>query len=495
MPRFTISVALRMLCGLLILVATGTTIVQWATYRSLDVVYPATQTIAGIPVGGLNRPQAAERIRAAYALPVEVRYQDSVFRVQPEDVGFRLNLEAMLERASPRRPSFWEFLWERPAGGNAIGAVPLLADLDAARLRAYIVEQIAARYDRTPTAAQPVLGGVDFVPGQAGMALDVEDTLRQLENGLHSPTQRIATIRGDPVPPGRPELTRLRTLLQSILQVDGFEGLAEISLADLRNGLRLDFASVHGSVLPAEMAFTAASTIKIPVMVSVFRRTPEPMPESVLQLVRQMIEASDNPSTDQVVQTVIDLTRGPLEVTRDLRSFGYQNTYWSGYFYDGAPLLELVQTPANQRTEFNTHPDVYNQTTAADMADLLAQIHACAQDGSGKLTATFPGEITQAKCRQMIEILKRNKLPVLIKAGLPEGTAVGHKHGWITGPDGLVHTFSDVALVQSPGGDYALAIYLYSDQQLLFDPANLLFARLSRAVYNYMQLPLPGSGG
>jgi hypothetical protein len=463
------------------------TIGQWEMYRTLGVTYPAAQTVASIAVGGLDRTQAAERIRAAYSFPVEIHYQESILQVRPEEVGFRLSLDAMLDHASPVKATFWGFLWYRPASTTAEAA--LQAELDPALLHAYIVEQIAARYDHAPTAAEPILGGVDFNPGQAGTALDVDDAARQVENALRSPTQRVVTLREEPVPPLRPETGLLRTMLQAILQGDGFEGLAEISLVDLRHNQRLDFASASGSVLPADIAFTAASTIKIPVMVSVFRRTPDPMPETVLQLVRQMIEASDNPSTDLVVQTVIDPNSGPLEVTRDLRALGYQNTYWSGYFYDGAPLLEFVSTPANQHPTFDTHPDVYNQTTAAEMADLLAQIHACAQDGSGKLTATFSGEITQAKCQQMIEILKGNDLPVLIKAGLPEGTPAGHKHGWITGSDGLVHTFSDVALVQSPGGDYALAIYLYSDQQLLFDPANLLFARLSRAVYNYVNLP------
>jgi beta-lactamase class A len=224
-------------------------------------------------------------------------------------------------------------------------------------------------------------------------------------------------------------------------------------------------------------------------MISVFRRLPEPAPETDLQLIRNMIEASDNPSTDLVVQTVIDATRGPLDVTSDLQALGYANTFWAGYFYDGAPLLEKFETPANRSPAYDVHPDIYNQTTSTDMADLLSEIERCARDGSGKLTATFPGEISQTECQQMIDILKGNWLPVLIKAGLPEGTSAGHKHGWISGPDDIVHTFSDVALVESPGTTYSLAIYLYSDEQLLFDPTNLLFARLSRVVYNFFNTP------
>jgi beta-lactamase class A len=277
----------------------------------------------------------------------------------------------------------------------------------------------------------------------------------------------------------------LQKALIQVLRLEGFHGLAEISVINTDNGEKLDLTVQDQQTLAEPVAFTAASTIKIPVMVSVFRRIPEPAPEGDLQLVRNMIEASDNPSTDLVVQTVIDEFQGPLEVTSDLQALGYQNTFWAGYFYDGAPLLRKFETPANRSPAYDVHPDIYNQTTSADMADLLREIERCARDGSGKLIQAFEGEITQSECQQMIEILKGNWLPVLIKAGLPEGTPAGHKHGWISGPDEIVHTFSDVALVEAPKATYALAIYLYSDEQLLFDPANLLFSRLSRVVYNF----------
>ena len=99
-------------------------------------------------------------------------------------------------------------------------------------------------------------------------------------------------------------------MLQQLLSVSGYHGLAEVYVADLQTGERLDFAVQDGQPVEPGVAFTAASTIKIPVMISVFRRSPEPVPEDVLQLVRQMIEASDNPSTDRVVQAVIDPVRG-----------------------------------------------------------------------------------------------------------------------------------------------------------------------------------------
>ena len=90
----------------------------------------------------------------------------------------------------------------------------------------------------------------------------------------------------------------------------------------------------------------------------------------------------------------------------------------------------------------------------------------------------------------MINLLIRNRLPVLITAGLPEGTTIAHKHGWITETDGLLHTISEDAIVYTPGGNYILTVYLWNKDQLLFDPANQLVADISRAVYNYFNQPL-----
>ena len=118
------------------------------------------------------------------------------------------------------------------------------------------------------------------------------------------------------------------------------------------------------------------------------------------------------------------------------------------------------------------------------MVTLLTAIHDCAQDGTGLLVDTFPGEITQSKCQYMLDVLKRNKIGVLTQAAVPEGTPVAHKHGWTEESDGYLHTLSDVAVVFAPDGDYIFVLYLYDRLQLLFDPGDELFAQLSQIVYN-----------
>jgi beta-lactamase class A len=90
----------------------------------------------------------------------------------------------------------------------------------------------------------------------------------------------------------------------------------------------------------------------------------------------------------------------------------------------------------------------------------------------------------------MLDYLAKNRIGVLIQAGLPEGTQIAHKHGWITEVDGVIHTISDAGIVYSPGGNYVLVVFLYHPVQLVFDTANLLTAQLSSAVYNFYNLTI-----
>ena len=77
---------------------------------------------------------------------------------------------------------------------------------------------------------------------------------------------------------------------------------------------------------------------------------------------------------------------------------------------------------------------------------LLEDIYHCTQSGGGALAAVFPDEITQAECQTMVDYLTQNYLPSLISAGVPEGTRVAHKHGWVT-YFGVMYTLGDAGIV------------------------------------------------
>lgn len=448
--------------------------------------------IAGVPVEGLSQQQAADRLTQAYSLPVELHYGNNIIHVKPAMIGFKPDLEGMLAAADMQRasqpfwPAFWDYLWNRlPAGGE----IPLRAKISDERLRTYLRTEIASRYDQSPVAGLPVAGSAEFQMGKMGTTLDIERAIALMDDALRSPTSRVVNLTYGNVNPPRPSFQNLQILLQQIIDAAGFDGLAELYLLDLQTNQEMHFAYRQGNSIAPNVAFTAASTIKIPIMVSVFRRLKEPPPNDVIQQVELMIEYSENDSADRLMESMIDKATGPLKITEDLQTLGFKNSFLGGYFYPGAPLLKRYSTPANQRTDVNTKPDIYNQTTVSEISMLLNDIYQCADTGGGALAAVFPGEISQNECRQMITYLTRNKIPVLITAGIPDGTTIAHKHGWVTEPaDGLIHSMSDAGIVYTPGGNFILSVFLYQPTQLVFDPANLMVAQMAKAIYNFYNL-------
>ncbi len=464
------------------------TVFELMQFSRIRNAFPPGMVIAGVPVGELNQQQAAERLIQSYGVPVELHYQDSVIQIKPALLGFELDLTAMLTVADLQRVNqpfwsdFWNFLWNRtttPAG------VPLSAKISEERMRAYLRDEIAARYDKAPTSAEPVPGSVNFQAGEPGIALDIDRAVVLIDNALRSPTSRVINLSYETIDPFRPSIQNLQILLQQVIDISGFDGLTEIYLSDLQTGQELSFAYQRGEQITPDISFTAASTVKIPIMISIFSRIGETPPEGVLDLIELMIERSENDPADELMRLVLDPTLGPLFVTEDIRTLGLENTFLAGHFYMQAPLLQRFDTPANTRTDISTDPDVYNQTTPAEMGMLLEDIYQCAERGGGTLAAVFPGEITQSECQLMISYLSLNRIGVLIQAGMPDGNRLAHKHGWITESDGLIHTIADVGIAYTPGGNYVLSIFMHDANQLVWEPTNLLMAQLSKAIYNY----------
>jgi beta-lactamase class A len=484
---------LRWVSAFFILAAVVLTAFQLVVYSRIRSTLSSGLVIAGVPVGGLDRQQAAQRIIEAYATPVELHYGEAVIQLSPSVVDFQLDTESMLAAGDIQRTQqvfwqgFWDFLWNRSSKPEEI---PLRSSYSEARLRTYLEEEIAKRYDKPPESAVPIVGTVNFQSGKPGTTLDINGSILLIENALKSLSSRVVSLPLQQTDPSRPAFQNLQVLLKQTIDLAGFDGLAGIYLLDLQNVQEIHFAYQKGQEIPVQpdIAFTASSIMKIPIMVSVFRRLGENPDEETLKLLSDMIDKSGNEAADWLMDRVIADNRSPLVVGQDMKILGLDNTFLAGYFYEGAPLLATVQTPANQRTDINTDPDPYSQTTPTDIGMLLEDIYQCADANGGALLAAFPGEITQAECQQMIDYLAQNKIGVLIEAGVPDGTKVAHKHGWVS-TNGIINTIGDAGIVYTPGGNYVLVIFLHHPDQLVWEPASKLLSELSRAVYNYYNLP------
>ncbi|MFO7259867.1 MAG: serine hydrolase [bacterium] len=254
------------------------------------------------------------------------------------------------------------------------------------------------------------------------------------------------------VQPGDPEATfaRLETELRARIAQEAPAEVA-VALVDLATGLRLgigDTVTMH-----------AASTMKVPVLLELIRQveagrlsldaripvvnefrsiadgstyalSPEDDSDTELydavgqerpirELARRMIVRSSNLATNNLISYVT-----PDSIARTLARLGAP----------GMRVLRGVEDgPAYARGMNNT-------TTAAAFARVLEAIARCE-------------EVSRAGCEEMIDILAAQEFNEMIPAGLPPGTRVAHKTGWIT----RIH--HDGGIVFPPGREpYVLVV-------------------------------------
>jgi beta-lactamase class A len=483
------SLFLRGVSLVFILLAAVVTIIQVVQYSVSRYNYPPDMTIGNVPVGGLDPQAAAQRLFQVYALPIEIHYGEAVIDLDPTLIGFQLNTDSMLAAADLQRTGasfwggFWDYVWNRRSPTRQI---PLVSSYSEPRLRAYLQDEISARYDMPPTPSQPIPGTVTFTPSTPGRTMDIDRAVALIEAALQSPGDRTVILSSQNSIAGRPSIDTLNILLKQLIDQSGFGGLVDLYFLDLQTQDNIHFAYRGGQDIPVnpDAAFSANSTIKIPIMVSTFLHFNNKITPELDTDLKGMFTHSSNSEADNLMAS-LDPGRGPLVVTEMMQALGLKNTFIAMYFAPGSIPLQHYVTPANSRLDINTDPDPFNQTTPSEMGFLLEDIYTCAQAGGGSLVAAFPGQVNQAACQQMIQYLEEDKLGSLIQGSLPEGTIVAHKHGW----DNFENQFSDAAIVYTPGGNYVLTIYTYDPVQFEWNVTSGLFGDLSRAIYNYFNLP------
>lgn len=474
---------LRVVSLLFILAAGGLVLLAEQQLRQIQDILPANSQWGVVNVGGLTVEQARQRVLAIYLSPIELNYQNERIQASAERLGFRVDLPDNLEnfQSNSSAFSFWAYLWNKPQQPKVL---PIEFSLDETQLRAYLQDEIASRYDISSIPPLPLPGSSRFSTGVSGRHLDVEASVARFQGVLRDPFNRKIELVVKHEPASQVGSNLLKAVLINELKEANFNGIAEIFAYHLTEQQVVHFAVADGQEVSAEIAFSAASTIKIPILLTALMQIEPPFPDEFIRMAERMMVYSENPPADQMMETYLGSTLAPLKVTEFLQNAGFRNTFLAGYFYLGAPLLRRFETPANQRVDINLNPDVYNQTTAGDMGQMLRAIYSCAESNQGVLVEISNGQLTSEKCAFLLEMMKRNRIGVLGQAGLPEGIPFAHKHGWSEESDGLLHTISDAGIVFGPQTDYVLVIFLYDPQQLLFEPANMLMARLSQRIFN-----------
>jgi len=468
-------------------------IVSLISYSRQRNSYPASMKIAGITVGGLTPTEASQRLLEVYTSPIEIQYNNAIIHIDPAVVGFQPDVETMLAAADLSRTGnsfwggFWDSLWNRTPPETTI---PLSATLSDERLRAYLQNEIATRYDLPPAPAVPIPGGTEFLAGQPGQTLDIDRAVLLISDALRSPTNRSVALTFTRSSAARPTIDNLSILLKQIVTISDFDGLIGLYMMDLQTGQEIHFAINNKQEISVDpdIAFSASSTIKVAIVTSYLINHGSNLDATTTEIISRVLGKSDNSATDLVLER-INSAIGPLIMTQDMKTIGLNSTFLNGFFYLGAPPLSpRPVTPGNSRTDVSSDPDPYSQTTPSEMGSLLADIYQCAQNSGGALIAAFPDKMSPDTCQLLIDFMAQDKLGSLIQGGVPDGTLVPHKHGYVPASDGIVRDTSDVGIVYTPDGNFVLSIYTYHPVTNIWDITNPLIGNLTKAVYNYFNV-------
>jgi beta-lactamase class A len=245
-------------------------------------------------------------------------------------------------------------------------------------------------------------------------------------------------------------------------------------LMDLQTGEAFTFGN--------DIAFSGMSLTKIAIMTRWYldREAPANNDEAVT-LAEAMI-CSENISTNELLADIGggNPFTGAIEVTNFLQDLGIANTfltapYANDPFITPQPAI-IPQTNADQR---RAEPDPYNQATVDELGGFLASLYECAYESSGALIETFPDRITPRECRQVLRAMSDNRIDALFESGVPRGTRIAHKHGWIS------DTHGDAGIIFTPGGDFALVTIVHNPVWMDANESFPLMAEISRAAWNY----------
>ncbi|MGD8968706.1 MAG: serine hydrolase [Anaerolineae bacterium] len=446
---------------------------QYLGYRLTNRTLPAGMRMAGLSVENMTREQALNALDVAFATPLTVTYQEHQLSLSPSAVELRYddNLTgANLDAALAVWWSFDGFISYLLGHTFESREVPVAVGYSEQRLVRFL-DRVAYQYDQPPQGPVALPAVLDLRPGQPGSSLNVAASRARLASALVSADRETVELVVESQEAPLMDIELLRQLLET--RLDDQPGLIPgIFVKDLQTGDEL--------MINAEVAYSGLSVLKIAVLEEAYRSLDQPPSVETAKLISETMTESGNFTANLLLRDVIDdgdSHEAAEKLTASMNRLGLQNTFMAAP-YDEKDVAATITTPANSRTDISTDPDPFIQTTPLDIGVLLEMIYQCSHSG-GALMLTYPETLTADECQEMLKWMSQNRIDNLIEGGVPAGTEVAHKHGWIS------DTHADAGLVFTPGGDYVLVIFLHGPEWLQWEESAALIADISSAAYNY----------
>ncbi|MGB1285728.1 MAG: serine hydrolase [Aggregatilineales bacterium] len=475
---------LRSISLALMAAAVGLLIIELVLFVEREEFLPAGISVAGVPVGNLPEADARTIVEEAYSQPVTLYYGESAINLSPDSVGFRISNDAMFPQASNAGQ---EDLWLR-FGQYLLGEedrdirdIDLQASYQETALEDFLLD-LSRRYDNTTGTAGYDVSSLTTFAGTSNFRLNINESLPLIDEALRRATNRVVELSVIGGETAVPDIQTLEDLIIAYFNsigfiYDGQNSVASIYVMDLTTGEEIN--------IQGDVAYSAASTTKVPILIEYFRNKNEPPTQDEAFIMANSLLCSANSSSNLLIQDFIgggDMRTGLLNVTSTAQSLGANSTFLTSQYGEGVANQQFVFTAkpdSDANINFNTEPDPLNQTSAEDMGQLFTMIHDCANYNSGLMVA-YPDEFNAQECRQMIELMSGLELKRLLEAGTAPGTRISHKNGWTGGMVG------NAGIVYPPNGNnYIIAVFMWEQTDATSFRLWPYVEEVSRAVWNH----------
>ena len=458
-----------------------TSIYQYILFNKNYYILPDGISLGSVPVGNMSRENAINKLYSTYNYPITIYYDKSSFLLYPSTIDFKISAEEMLDQLDiPNKTQrYWQFLnghSQDPAPQN----VNLLATYSTDKLR-LILEDVAKRYDEPPSSTMTDSTYTFTIVGPPSTLLQVDESLNLISTVLYQKNNREAHLILSQQNSKGSNFEILSQQFVNQINSNNFDGLLSVFIADLDNGTVLNKAWLSNNELSTnpDIAFSGMSIIKITLMIEFYRQITNGALPYELDLVEKAITESSNWTSNKVIEWIGDLDPyiGLQRLNSSYKTMNLNNTFMGG-LYDSDELPGYLKTPSNSRTDINTNPDIYMQTTPTDIGNVLTGIYSCSKNNTGLLIDAFGSLITQEECTSMIKILQKNQIGVLLESGVPEGTPIAHKHGWADG-----EPIADAGIVFTPSTDYVIVIYIWTPEYTYWEENARILSDINKTTY------------
>lgn len=435
--------------------------------------------VGNVDISNLTLAAATEQLRMSLAplsAPLELHAGSSAITITTSTLKLQLpSADALIAQA------------QREAAAGRTVAVSLTISFDEDALR----EQLAALADELPTASaigvitssKSISRSFTYTPGQT---IDTAQALTAIRATLADPhaARRLTLELVDDTTAPRVGFDLVRANLLKMVQ--GWDGIVGFYLQDIKTGETV--------ALNEDTVFSGASVMKVPIMLYAYTQVISftAKQEAALQ---KMITDSDNYAANTMLAAgaggfgTEDALVGALAMSDMLSELGLKHTYQhmpyeAADYLIGILKMPIKYGPVREGAAPYTAADRVLRSTPAEMAQIFRWIDQCST-GQGLLLEKFPKTLTAGRCQEMLDRLNKNGDDARMRGGLPKGVRFEHKSGWIDDMQ------ADVGIVRSAGGDYVVALYIYSKTNFtdaLSLPIMKAFGRMVYTAYNPVRM-------